>query len=327
MDEATARENLLGLADEGPGAALGVAVRLGLFTALAQRRRTAAELARDLGADQAALEVLANALVAIGLLEKAGSRYANGELAAACLVAGAAYLGDRVVAGRPRGTEARLLRAVRGIPHSAAAALPRALSRALYRDAQVLGPRLAQGLDLSRRRHLLDVGGGLGGYAAAFCDAWPELHATVVDLPGVVREGRRLAVKTTAPGRLEFFAGDFLRDPLPRGCDVVLASDVLHGQRPSDAVRLVRVLHDALEPGGLLVLRDVLMERERTAPRWAALFSLTLLAASASRCYAEDEVRGWLLAAGFVDVREAVVDSEPWDPNRVLLATRALAAT
>ena len=106
MDEATARENLLGLADEGPGAALGVAVRLRLFTALAQRRRTAAELARDLGADRAALEVLANALVAIGLLEKTASRYANGELAAACLVAGATYLGDRVVAGRPRGTEA-----------------------------------------------------------------------------------------------------------------------------------------------------------------------------------------------------------------------------
>ena len=58
------------------------------------------------------------------------------------------------------------------------------------------------------------------------------------------------------------------------------------------------------------------------APRWAALFSLTLLATSGSRCYAEDEVRGWLAEARFVDVREAVVDTEPWDPNRVLLATR-----
>ncbi len=320
MDEATARRKLLDLADDLPGVALGVAVRLGLFAALAGEGRTAAQLAGALGADEGALEVLANALVAIGLLEKDPPYYANAELAAACLVGGSGYLGDRVITGRPRGAEARLLRAVREGPRpatAAAMALPRALSRALYRDAQVLGPRLAQSLDLTRSRHLLDVGGGLGGYAAAFCDACPDLRATVLDLPGVVREGRRLA----GP-RLEFVDGDFLRDPLPRGSDVVLASDILHGQRPSDAARLVRALHDALEPGGLLVLRDVLMEPERTAPRWAALFSLTLLATSGSRCYAEDEVRGWLTEAGFVDVREAVVDSEPWDPNRVLLATK-----
>ena len=324
MDEAAARSKLFDLADDGSAAALGVAVRLGLFAALAGGRRTAAQLARGLGADEEALEVLADALVAVGLLEKDAPHYANAEVAAACLVPGAAYLGDRVVTGRPRGAVARLLRAVREGPQpapSAAAPLPRALSRALYRDAQVLGPRLAQSLaqslDLARSRHLLDVGGGIGGYAAAFCEAYPELHATVLDLPGVVREGRRLA----GP-RLEFVEGDFLRDPLPRGCDVVLASDILHGQRPSDAARLVCALHDALEPGGLLVLRDVLMDGDRTGPRWGALFSLTLLVGSGSRCYTEDEVRGWLAEAGFVDVREAAVDTEAWDPNRVLLATK-----
>ena len=308
MDEAAARSKLLDLADDGPAAALGVAVRLGLFAALAGGRRTAAQLAAAVGADEGALEVLADALVAVGLLEKDGLHYANAEPAAA----------GPVVTGRPRGSEARLLRAVRSGPRPApSAGLPLALSRHLYRDAQVLGPRLAESLDLARSRHLLDVGGGLGGYAAALCDAYPQLHATVFDLPGVVREGRRLA----GP-RLEFVDGDFLRDPLPGGCDVVLASDILHGQRPSDAARLVRVLPDALEPGGLLVLRDVLMQPGRTGPRWAALFSLTLLATSGSRCYTEDEVRGWLAEAGFVDVREAAVDSEPWDPNRVLLATK-----
>ena len=320
MDEAAAQRKLLDLADDGRGAALGVAVRLGLFAALAGGRRTVAQLARGLGADEEALEVVADALVALGLLEKDGPHYANAELSAACLVPGTAYLGDRVVTGCPRAAVTRLLRAVREGPQpapSATAGLPRALSRALYRDAQVLGQRLAQSLDLTRSRHLLDVGGGLGGYAAAFCDAWPELSVTVFDLPGVVREGRRLA----GP-RLEFVSGDFLRDPLPRGCDVVLASDILHGQRAPDAVRLVRLLHEALEPGGLLVLRDVLMDGDRTGPRWAALFSLTLLATSGSRCYAEDEVRGWLAEAGFVDVREAAVESEPWDPNRVLLAMK-----
>ena len=327
LDEATARKKLLELADDRPAAALAVAVRLGLFTALAAGRRTANELARDTGAGETALEVLADALVAIGLLTKDAGRYANAELAAAYLVRGGApYLGGLLAAGRLTGTAGRLWRAVRGGGQRSPrgpAALPRALSRALYRDALVCGPRLARAVDLSGRRRLLDVGGGLGGYAAAFCEAYPALRATVFDLPRVAAEGRRLAATTPIADRLGFVEGDFLRDRLPGGSDVVLASDILHGQRPDDARRLVRALYDALAPGGLLVLRDVLMDAKRTAPRWAALFSLTLLTASSSRCYAEDEVREWLADAGFRDVRGVVVETEPWDPNRVLLASRA----
>ena len=340
LDDAAARDRPLGPADERVRAARGVAVRLGLFEALAEARSTAAELAARLGADADALEVLADALVSAGLLRKDGGRYANGDVAADPARPGESgdLRGDPpVAAGRPRGIEPRLLRAVRGFA-AGTPSMPRTLSQELYRDAQVLGPRLAQAVDLSGRRRLLDVGGGLGGYAAAFCDAYPQLHATVLDLPGTVREGRRLAAQrppaqqtasdreteegTGAASRLAFVAGDFLQDPLPRGFDVVLASDILHGQRAPDAARLVGALHDALDPGGLLVVREVLMDPERTGPPWAALFSLTLLAASASRCYAEDEVRAWLAEAGFVDVREAVVDSEPWDPNRVLLAAK-----
>ena len=327
LDEATARKTLLELADDRPGAALAVGVRLGLFTTLAPGVRTASELARDTGAVEPALEVLANALVAIGVLTKDAGRYANADLAAACLVQGGApYLGGLVTTGRPTGMAGRLWRAVRTTGQrspSRPEALTRTLSRSLYRDALVCGPRLARAVDLSGRARLLDVGGGLGGYAAAFCDAYPALHATVFDLPRVAAEGRRLTAKTAIADRLGFVEGDFLRDPLPGGSDVVLASDVLHGQQPQDARRLVRALFDALAPGGLLVLRDVLMNGERTAPRWAALFSLTLLMASSSRCYAEDEVRGWLADAGFRDVREVVVETEGWDPNRVLLATRA----
>ena len=342
MDEATARETLGALADARSGEALGVAVRLGLFTALTGRRETAGELAPELGADASALEVLADALVAVELLTKQERRYANAPLSDSYLVrGGASYLGGELRAGRPTAAVRRLLRAVRhGPPSTPAAALPRSLIRALDRDAHVLGPHLARAVDLSGSHRLLDVGGGLGGYAAAFCDAYPGLRATVFDLPDVARAGMRLDAKIRrgsgghvrsadpqesdqgADSRVDFIEGDFRRDRLPSGCDAVLASDVLHGRRAPDAARLVRSLFDALEPGGTLVLRDVLMDADRTSPRWGALFSLTLLVASASRCHTEDEVRAWLADAGFVHVREVEVETESWDPNRVLLATR-----
>ncbi len=331
MDAATAREELFGLVDDRSGAALLVGLRLGLFTCLAVGPLTAPQLARELGADPAGVEVLADALAAIGLLRKDAALYANTERAADGLVRGqTSFLGDHLLAGGARtATWNALLRAVRrGPPRRAAVrlrrtGLPRALSRALYRDSLVLGPPLARAVDLRGARRLLDVGGGLGGYAAAFCTANPGLHATVLDLPAVAKQGRALLAAGGGPARLDFVEGDFLRDPLPGGYDAVLASDILHAQRPADAERVVHRLHDALAPGGLLVLRDVLMDAERTSPRRAALFSLTLLAMSSGRCYAENEVRGWLGDAGFVDVREVVVETEPWDPNRVLLSTRA----
>ena len=200
--------------------------------------------------------------------------------------------------------------------------MPLAVSRSLLRDSLVLGPLLATAIDLTGRSRMLDVGGGTGGYTAAFCEAYPGLRSTLLDLPGVIRSARRWLARSAVAERVEVVAGDFTRDHLPGGHDVVLASDVLHGQEAAEAERLVGACFDALEPGGLLVLRDVLMEPDGTAPAWAALFSLTLLTRSSSRCYREDEVHGWLAHAGFADVREVHVQSPAWDPNRVLLATR-----
>src|SRR2546425_2937635 len=55
----------------------------------------------------------------------------------------------------------------------------------LFRSLMVLhhvalqhAPTLAQQIDLSRAQTLLDLGGGAGTYAMAFCQAYPALTAT-----------------------------------------------------------------------------------------------------------------------------------------------------
>jgi SAM-dependent methyltransferase len=99
---------------------------------------------------------------------------------------------------------------------------------------------------------------------------------------------------------VQVVALDIAKDPLPRGFDLVLISNVLHGQGERENRALLRSGYRCLNHGGRIVVRDVFVKRARTEPDWGALFSVALfLYTPNGRCYSLDEVRAWLRAAGF----------------------------
>jgi hypothetical protein len=53
----------------------------------------------------------------------------------------------------------------------------------MFNMAMNMAPMLIPKIDISSRRHLLDLGGGPGTYAVHFCRHNPQLKATVFDLP------------------------------------------------------------------------------------------------------------------------------------------------
>jgi hypothetical protein len=73
------------------------------------------------------------------------------------------------------------------------------------------------------------------------------------------------------------------------------------------------------------MVRDVLMNRAGTNPDWGALFSVALfLHTPNGRCYALDEVRGWLRAAGFSRIKGPFRSSPlAFDPDSVLIAEKS----
>jgi hypothetical protein len=87
---------------------------------------------------------------------------------------------------------------------------------------------------------------------------------------------------------------------------------------------LLRKLQRCLNPHGQLIVRDVFMNRQRTAPEWGTLFSvLLLLHTPQGRCYALDEIRAWLRQVGFSRIRGPFRSSPlPFDPDSVLIATK-----
>jgi 3-hydroxy-5-methyl-1-naphthoate 3-O-methyltransferase len=173
-----------------------------------------------------------------------------------------------------------------------------------------LGPALAVRVDLASHTRVLDIGGGSGIYACALVARHPHLRATVLDQSPVDRIARTLIGERGYTSSIDVVACDFLTEPLPRGYDVHLFSNVLHDWDVDDVRRLLAASHAALPAGGLLVIHDAFVNAAKDGPVPVAEYSALLMHASQGKCYATSEYGALFDEVGFIDVRyvETVAD-------------------
>jgi SAM-dependent methyltransferase len=175
----------------------------------------------------------------------------------------------------------------------------------------LLAPQVAREVGLGGRRLLLDLGGGPGTYAAHFCLAHPGLSATVFDLPDTRRVAERIAARYGLEGRVAFAGGDFLEDDLGGPYDAVWLSHILHGEGPEECRRIVRKAAAALEPGGVFLVHEFILDDAKDGPVYPALFSLNMLLGTPSgRSYSEAELREMLEEAGIAGIRRLAMPSQ-----------------
>jgi SAM-dependent methyltransferase len=153
-------------------------------------------------------------------------------------------------------------------------------------------------------RRVLDVGGGSGTWTIAFLRANPATKATLFDLPRVLPLARRRLAEDGLLPRVSLVAGDFSEDPLPQGCDLAWVSAIVHQNSRQQNRELFRKIQRALAPGGRIAIRDIVMERSRTAPVAGALFAINMLVATTGGgTFTFAELRDDLQAVGFVGAR------------------------
>lgn len=316
------------------------AARLGVFQALADGALSADEVAARTGADARGTALLLDALHAHGYLRRngngSGPRYANGEAAARWMVREEGRAGfadtvefwDALLFGLWPTLERSLLE---GRPptdwYAWLEAHPRTLrafQSMLGAMARQAGPAVAAAAALPpTARRLLDVGGSHALYAAAFCRAHPRLTATVLDLPGALETGRENLEAEGLRDRVELRAGDFLREPLGAGYDAVLLCRIVHGLDARASTELLRKAHDALVPGGrVLVVEEYDPDRAgRGAVNDAFMrtFSLNMYHLLGARNHSSADIGAWLVAAGF---DPATIRETPAGGDRVIQALR-----
>jgi hypothetical protein len=289
--------------------AMAAAVDIGLFAAVDRHgEATSAVLAADLGLQSRPLRMLLSTCTALGFLTKDGDRYRNAPVAAEYLVPGKGqYFGGFVRYNDMVGYPAwgRLQEALRtNAPTTSRDTFmtedPIVLDNfwdALFAISSFTAMTLADAYDFGRHQKLLDVGGGMGAFPVVLCERFPDLRATVYDLPHVVE-------KVEVTDRISVHAGDFLADAeLPQGHDVILLSMVLHDWDEQTARLILEKCCAALPSGGALIICELVLDDDETGTPDAALMGLNMLVETGGgQNWTGAEYREWLTGAGFRDV-------------------------
>lgn len=175
---------------------------------------------------------------------------------------------------------------------------------AMHAVARSRAPQIIKAISPGRARRLIDVGGASGTYTIAFLEAFPEMSATIFDLPKVVGMAQKRIEEAGLEDRVSLVPGSFYTDPLPAGHDLALLSAIIHMNSPEQNVDLYKKIFDALVPGGRIVIRDHVMKPDKTAPKSGAIFAINMLVGTpGGGTYTYEEIKTGLAAAGFEKVK------------------------
>ena len=290
------------------------AVEVDLFGVLGEGALNKEELARALSADPRGVEILANALVALDLLTKEEGRFRNSPTSLK-------YLSSQSVRFRGGGLHHmanlwrswdRLTEVVKkggpsGIPWTDDSR--KSFIQAMEHLGKGVAPQLAQALDLSKVKSALDLGGGPGIFAIALAKQKPDLKAVVLDLPYALEVARQAVSEAGLSDRITFKEGDFFKDDLGKDYDLVLMSSIIHSLDEEENLQVLARIKEALNPGGLLVIRDFLVDDSHTQPTQAAIFAVNMLVnTQGGRTYSFKEIAGWLKKLDFENIHHRDLD-------------------
>ena len=167
------------------------------------------------------------------------------------------------------------------------------------------GGNFAKFLQLDGVERMLDVGGGAGTNAIAFCREYLHLKATVFDLPSTLQVTERSIKEAGLEDRIAVMPGNFNTDSLGGRYDLVLLSDVLHYQDAQTNAGLVRKAFAHLTDTGRLVIKDRFLDPDRTSPAWTTAFAVHILVnTEQGECFTPQEAMEWMTRAGFASVTE-----------------------
>ncbi|MFH1615155.1 MAG: methyltransferase dimerization domain-containing protein [Planctomycetota bacterium] len=257
---------------------LQVANGLDIFTILAGQALSVQRVAEQCNTKLDMTEKLLICCVAMGLLNKDGDKYRNSDLASQYLVKGARLYQGNMIAHSAVVWEFwdKLDEHIRLRPSGPISPAQQHRDFILAMKNSALAWRanmLLATVNLDGRRKLLDVGGGPGTYSIELCRKYPELKATVFELPETFTITERNIFEEDMQDRVWVQQGNWETDDFGSDNDVVLLSNILHGPNSRASMKLQKS-YDSMLPGSLLIIQDFVLNDEKTGPVVPALFNI-----------------------------------------------------
>ena len=294
-------------------AILRAGIKLDVFSLLEDNSLTSDEVARRISASPRYVQAFLDSCVVLELLEKRDDKYSSSPMTSKFLVKGKKeYVGDHAL--HHTNTWASWGR-LDEIVKEGKTLLPYEtgyVDAATYWTDYMIGQHnratsgqayyLVENVDLRDRRKLLDLGGGAASYSIALCGANPQLKAVVVDRKEPLSIARPLVEERNLQDQITLLEGDFLETELATDYDVALISGVVLIKPEVDCRRVFKRAHDALVPGGIVVIQDYLrIDHSPERVRLDTLEDMYVLVAfdPGAGDREGDEVASWLKDAGF----------------------------
>jgi predicted O-methyltransferase YrrM len=298
------------------------AERLQVFRMLHGKRMKATSIGRALKIHSFYREPFLNSLVSLGLLHKAGDTYWNTRFAEKYFINERSIYWTRQYSKECVQAYEVLTVLEKALASGRSYASIRGLKKPSYtevmkRDRRVAedftqmlfhfhrddAEALAQYLDLSKHRAVLDVGGGSGVMSIALARKNPRLHACILDLAAVCKIAAGNIRRAGLSRRIRTLPGD-IRHGLPAGYDVILLCDI-----GSVWKQLLRSANKSLPAGGLVVAVDRYLSDDGTKPldRLVAHF-----VGSSFGLATRSDVVAAMRSCGFQGVKASNVSRDLW---------------
>jgi hypothetical protein len=280
---------------------------LGLFEKLADRPLTLDELANDLSIPPRTARITADAMVALGFLEKQDDRYRNSSVS------------QTFLSGKTPADLRPFLRFWNQISYPQWQHLEEALrtNRGVSGDVELdpdqqrifsegvaaiqAGPAHAmpEKYDFTRHRKVLDLGGGVGEYLVPILDRFPQLEGTLFELPPVTEVARDALAANPVGSRINIVAGDLFEDAIPESHDALILANVVHYFDHARNLKLLRRIRERVLAGARVLIVDFWTNPQHTEPLFAALMAGEFLTSVGGDVFSEEDAKGWLRKTGW----------------------------
>jgi O-methyltransferase domain len=292
--------------------ALHVVTDLGVADALDEEARSAADLAKKVGADPDALDRVLRLLASHGVFHRRGGQYLHNALSRVLrcdhphsmrayvrLVGLPVFwkswgaLEQVVRSGKPAVSD--IFADLKEHPHET-----EIFDAGMKSKAEIAISPVLEAYDFSGFGTIGDIGGGLGHLLKAILKSSPKSRGILFDQPHVIE---RVEADAAIGSRLTTEGGDFFRGPLPH-CDAYILMEVIHDWTDQQSQQILQqIRNSAPDLAKLLIVETMLRDESAWATDKARHFAhhgnVNMLVLTGGRERTSDEFARLFVSSGW----------------------------
>ena len=158
-------------------------------------------------------------------------------------------------------------------------------------------PPIVEAYDFSGVGKLVDIAGGHGLLLAGILKANPQVQGILFDLSYVIEGAGELLEKEGVSDRVELATGDFFQS-VPAGADAYMMKHIIHDWDDEHSIKILQNIGAAMnENGKVLIIEMVVPEGNDPSP--AKMLDIQMLVMETGKERTEEEYRRLLDASGF----------------------------